>query len=431
MNATLSADATLADLPAHDDAEWLADRRAASRDRLARTGFPAKAEEWKGTDVAAFVQPRRAPTPDDAVTAVDIEHFCLRDVRHCAVMVDGRFRADLSRLDDLPHNVHVESLATATQRGSPVLNEHLNAMADDAFADWNMAAWTDGVFVTTGANVQFKEPVHILHVRSPEADTVCFPRVLVHLRENAQLQIVEHHAGIGEAPTATIAVTELVAHDGATLRHDRIQEANHAALHLHGIWARADRDAQILRGDACLGGARSRLTVHGKTAGTGAHIGLNGFFLTGGDRRTDVWTRFDHAVPHTTSQELVKGVLGDSARGRFTGNVLVRKDAQKTSAEQENRNLLLSKKALVDAQPQLEIHADDVQCSHGSTVGQLDPDALFFLRARGIGESDARLLLTKAFLGEAVEAMNPILRDALDARIEAWFERHPQMELVA
>lgn len=426
MSVALSADSIVAALPAHVNVQWLADRRAEAVERLQRHGFPAKDPNWKGTNIPAFTAPREAPR-QDSLTAVDLQPFHFEEIAHVAVVVDGRFRADLSRLDALPHDVHVESLAQAITRASPVLSEHLGTSTPtDRFADWNMAAWTDGVFITTAANVVLDEPIHVLNVRTPQPNTVCFPRLLVHVRENAELTVIEHHAGIADADTATIAVTELVAHDGARLRHERIQEEWTSARHMHSVFVRADRDARIERSDACLGGGQSRLTVEGVLAGPGAHLGLNGFFLTGGERRCDVWTRFDHAAPHTTSQEMVKGVLGDAARGTFTGNVLVRQDAQKIHAEQQNRNLLLSRKALMDSQPQLEIHADDVQCSHGSTVGQLDDDALFFLRSRGIGLEQARLVLTKAFLGEVVEGMHPTIRNGINRRIEAWFQRHPQ-----
>ncbi len=426
MTIGLDASKALAAIAPRSEPAWLAERRLEAAERLRAHGFPAGQEAWKGTDVASLVAHVATPEAGGDVAVTDLEPFLLPEAPQCIVLVDGVFRSDLSRLD-LPHRVHVEPMGEAIHRGSAVLKEHLDTTAEtDGFADWNMAAWSDGVFLTTAEDTVFSEPIHILHVRTPQPGTVCFPRIIVHLRDRSELSVIEHHVGLADAETTTVAVTELVAHPGSTLHHDRIQQEWSAARHVHTVRARADRDATIRHGTANTGAAHGRVTISGLLAGEGARMELPGLALAGGTRRTDIWSRVDHATPHTTSDELIKVVLGDQARGAFTGEVVVRPDAQKVRADQENRNLLLSRKAHMDSKPQLQIEADDVQCSHGSTIGRLDQKALFFLQSRGIGFEDAKIMLTKAFLGEAIERMHPAIHPYLNRQVDAWFERHPQ-----
>lgn len=427
MTVQLSADEALAAIAPHAEPEWMTDRRAEATARLQTAGFPAGSNEaWKGSDVAALTASTTPVPTNGDISVTDLERYWLNDVTQRIVLVDGVYRHDLSDLD-LPHRVHVEPLREAIPNGSQVLKQHLDCIAQtDSFSDWNTAAFTDGVFLTTAEDTVFEDPIHILHVRTPQADTVCFPRVLIHLRDRSQLSVIEHHVGLADAESTTVAVTELVAHDGAHLHHDRIQQEWTNARHVHSVRVQADRDATVHTGHAILGGAHNRSTIDGVLAGQGAHVDIPGFFIAGGTRRSDVWSRVDHLEPHTTSDELIKGVLGDHARGAFTGEVVVRPDAQKVKADQQNRNLLLSRKALMDSKPQLQIEADDVQCSHGSTIGRLDEAALFFLRSRGIGQADAKVMLTKAFLGEAIGRMHPAIHAYLNGQVDAWFERHPQ-----
>jgi Fe-S cluster assembly protein SufD len=427
MNLGLDASKALAAIASHDDPEWLADRRAEAVERLRTFGFPAGRDPaWKGSDVAAFTAHTEVAETANEISAAEIESYFLPDVANRIVLVDGAYRQDLTQLE-LPHRVHVEALAEAILNGSVVLKEHFDQTANsDPFSDWNTAGFTDGVFLTTAEETVFEHPIHILQVRTKQAGTVCFPRVIIHLRERSEISVIEHHVGIGDADTTTVAVTELVAHPGAHLHHDRIQQEWTTARHMHSIRIRADENATVRHGNANTGAAHGRVTVDGIMAGEGSSIEVVGFSIAGGLRKTDIWSRLDHTVPHTRSDELVKFVLGDNAHGAFTGEVMVRPSAQKTVAAQENRNLLLSRKALMDSKPQLQIEADDVQCSHGSTIGRLDEAALFFLRTRGIGKEDAKIILTKAFLGEVIGRMNSTIHPYLNGQVDAWFERHPQ-----
>ena len=316
------------------------------------------------------------------------------------VLLDGHLQRHLS---DEVEGIRVVPL----DEPDDVIQAHLGKALDD---DEVAAA-----FEAQGALLDFKADatVHLIHLCHGDSQA----RVLVHARDNATATLVQHIVGNG---TQRI-LTELQAHQGATLRRDLIQETAGKVLHM--TFTSCDRDATISDVHLDLDGVQRRNTTISRLDGAGSHVDLHGLYLTAADQRTDHWTRVDHAVPDTTSREMYKGVLTGKSRGSFTGNVLVRKDAQRTNAEQENRNLLLSRKALAESTPQLEIFADDVQCAHGSTVGQLDEKALFFLRARGIGKRDAEQILTQAFAGEVVDAIHhDAVRKHVMARIETWFE---------
>ena len=292
-----------------------------------------------------------------------------------------------------------------------VARMHLGAAADDdAVHDLHMATWQQGVLIDVqpGANVTLT-----LTHRGSGTD-----RVLAHVQDGGRLRLVQRL----EAGGTAFVCTELHAHGAGRIERVLFQDKAPDARSHSMTFAKAERDATIDDVHLAFGAERSRNTTIATAAGAGAHVEMNGLYLTAGTQRSDHWTRVDHAVPDTTSRELYKGVLAGESRAAFTGNVWVRQDAQRTNAEQENRNLLLSRKALAESTPQLEIYADDVQCSHGSTVGQLDDAALFFLRARGIGQEEARQMLTQAFAGEVVERIPDAgLRDEATARIETWF----------
>lgn len=415
--AVLSGPYADAFTPDPTEPAWLRDARREAFARFLLAGFPGpKDERFRNTDLQAFTQEQPvdgAGTAPDTLPRFDgVPRFVLRD---------GRFDIDLS--DDAPDGVEVLSLRDATRTEREEARVHLgNAVDPDAFSDLNTALWADGVFVNVLPGTQ-APPIHILHVRT--GDGVSFPRVLVHVQRTGKATVVEQ--AIGPATGLTIAVTELCAHDGATLRHDLLQETPGGAHYLHTVAAVSERDATVAQGNVSLGAAHARTTVTARLAEEGASVDLNGLYLGAGTQRTDQWTHIDHAVPHGTSRELYKGILDDESRGGFTGNILVRPGAQKTASQQENRNLLLSRGALADATPQLEIHADDVKCSHGSTVGQLDEGALFFLRSRGIGRNEATRMLTHAFAAEVIERLSlPAVRDHVAWQIEAWFARRGQ-----
>jgi Fe-S cluster assembly protein SufD len=265
-----------------------------------------------------------------------------------------------------------------------------------------------------------ERPIHLLFysTNAGGAPTVTHPRVLVVAERGAQAKIVETYAGPEGQIYFTNAVTEIHLADGAVVEHYKMQRESEAAFHIGRIEAKQAPASQWCSYSFALGGALARTDIDARLRGAGADCGLYGLYLGRGTQHVDHHTTIDHAVPRCTSRELYKGVLDERSRGVFFGTIIVRKDAQKTDAHQTNKNLLLSREALVNSTPRLQIEADDVRCKHGSTTGQLDPLSLFYLRSRGIGEAEARSLLTYAFAADVIERIRvPEVRRSLFASL--------------
>jgi Fe-S cluster assembly protein SufD len=275
-----------------------------------------------------------------------------------------------------------------------------------AFVALNTAFTRDGAFVRAERGVKFQTPIHLLFLSTDRgAPYVTHPRILVDVEEGAQLSIVESFVGLSGV-YLTNAVTEISVGDQATLDYTKVQRESHQAYHVAALQVRQGRNSVFRSHSIALGAAISRNDAGSVLAGEGAEATLNGLFEGTGHQIVDNHTTIDHVAPNTTSRELYKGILGGGSRGVFDGRIIVRPEAQKTNAMQASRNLLLSKEALVNTKPQLEILANDVKCKHGATVGQLDENVLFYLRSRGIGLADARRLLIHAFASEVLDQVS-------------------------
>jgi Fe-S cluster assembly protein SufD len=410
---------------------WLKGLRRMAIDRFAALGFPTSdQEEWRSTPLGPIVRQtfeRAAGDPD----AVDPALFAPHDFEAAArlVFVNGRFSARLSYLKDLPPGTVVGSLAQILERAPEKVEPWLGQLAqpDNPFVALNMAFLRDGavVLVPKGAVVG---TVHLLFLGTPEngKPTVSYPRTLIVAGENSQLSVVETYAGTGAY--FTCPVTELVTGPNAVVDHYKVQRESRDAFHVATFQIRADRSSVPSSHSISIGGELVRNDVVAVLDGEGIDCILNGLYLAEGKQFVDTHMRVEHVKPHCASHELYKGVLDGKARSVFNGLIHVHKGAQKTDAKQSNRNLLLSKDAVANSNPQLEIYADDVKCTHGSTVGQLDEDAVFYLRSRGIGAEAARSLLTYAFASDVVERIkvDPVRKDLE----EFLFARLPQGDVV-
>jgi Fe-S cluster assembly protein SufD len=272
------------------------------------------------------------------------------------------------------------------------------------------------VLIRVPDNVVLERPIQV-HVASDAASdpTVSHPRVLVSAGENSRLSIIESYGGPEGQRYFTNAITEVLVAPGAVVHHLKVQRESRKAFHVAGTFARLGRGSTFASHNISLGGGIVRNDISAVLDGEGGEATLNGLYLADGDRLVDNHTVIDHAKAHCPSHELYKGVLGGKARAVFNGKIFVRQDAQKTNAKQTNKALLLSDDAQVNTKPQLEIFADDVKCTHGAAIGQLDEDALFYLRARGIGRIDARDLLIRSFAGEVI---NQVMPAAVRGRLE-------------
>ena len=413
----------------------LADLRRRAAARFAELGFPnPRGEDWRFTNVAPVAKIRfRRPAPgfDRSAVARSLAPFRLAGA-HELVFVDGRFAAELSSPPEELAGATVASLAELVRRDFSRVEPHLGRHAsfvERPFAALSTALFEDGAALFVGRGTVLDRPVHFLfHSTGGGEPSALFPRVLVVAEENAQARVVETYCGPDGTSYLVAPVTEIVAGEAAVVDHYKLQRDGDEAYHLGLLHVESGRAANVSTQTFSLGAAIARHDVEGALVGEGSETTLNGLYLVRGRQLADFHMRVDHAAPHTTSHELFKGVLNDRGRGVFNGRIHVHRQAQKTDAKQTSRNLLLSDEALVNANPQLEIFADDVRCTHGSTVGQLDDLAVFYLRSRGIGLEAARSLLTYAFASDLVERVKvPAVHDQLQEFLLGWI---PQGEVV-
>ncbi len=322
------------------------------------------------------------------------------------VFVDGHYRADLSKK---PEGVEAKSLAAAL----PEALEWVGAAGEgEPFVALNTAFLEDGAFLRVKKGFRLPTPLHLLFLGTSKA---AHPRNVFLVDEGAEAMVVETYLSVGETPHLTNAVSDIRVAKGGSLAHYRLQLEG-ASYHFGAVRAWLDRDAHFTSHNVACGGTLARNDIVAALDGENAHCTLNGLMLLRGTQHVDNYTRLEHRKPRCESHELYKGVLDGKASGVFTGRIHVFPDAQKTDAYQASANLLLTDTATVDAQPQLEIYADDVKCSHGSTVGQLDKDALFYLRSRGLTEAKARHMLVRAFAGDVADRLEiPAVRQRVDA----------------
>ncbi|HUD47367.1 MAG TPA: Fe-S cluster assembly protein SufD [Candidatus Baltobacteraceae bacterium] len=409
---------------------WLKSIREAARARARQTGFPnTRQEEWRFTNVAPLLElPLHAAAQNGRqVSARDIEPFRFAPDWPCLVFVDGCFRGDLSSLPPRESGVEADSLRTRLNGNAAELQNDLARHASyDAnfFTALNTAFFQDGAYVSAADDAKPEHPVHLLFVAaSDKPGATAQTRNLILAGRCSELKVVETYASLTAAPHVTNAVTELVLGPGARLEHCRLQNQNQASFHVATVQAVQEKDSHLLSHSIATGARVARNQIQTLLNAPGAVAVLNGLYLGRDDQLIDHHTVVDHAMPNCESHEFYNGVLADRAHGVFNGKIFVRRDAQKTNAKQTNRNLVLSENAIIDTKPQLEIFADDVKCTHGATVGQLDHEALFYLRSRGISAAGARQMLIRAFAGGVVEriTMQPV-RERLDQLLAGRFD---------
>jgi Fe-S cluster assembly protein SufD len=400
--------------------DWLSALRRKSMDRLGETGFPTtRVEEWKYTNPAPITKVAWVTAPEATIDRESLERLSF-PVFACSVIVfvNGRFAPDLSTSSALRPHLGVTSLADDLADDGDAASGlgGLSMGAQGGFADLNLAFFEDGARVRIPAGEVHQIPIHLVFVNAPgEAPAAIHPRVWIHAEPGSQATVIEDHVSLGPGTSLTNAISEIQVGENARVEWIKVQREDPSAFHVAGLHARLERAARLSAHSICFGTALTRNDVRITLAAEGAECDLQGLFVAGGDQHVDNHTWIDHAKPHGTSRERYKGILDGRARGVFNGRIVVRMDAQKSNAEQQNANLLLSRDAEINTQPQLEIYADDVKCSHGSTVGQLDPDALFYLRSRGVPEEEARLLLMRGFVSEITRNLSV---PALAERVE-------------
>ncbi len=392
-------------------AEWLMPIRRNAIERFREAGFPnRKDEDWKFTSVATLAQtvlPRLA-APAELPAVADLEEFLIEHRQWPRIVfVNGRYVAALSAIDGLPRGVTVQTLAEAMADRPEFVTEHLTKTAPidgSSFTALNTAFMADGLVVHLAPDTVVEHPIHVLYATDPSVgEGVSYPRTLVVLEPQARAAMVESYVGLSDGMYFTNAVSEVSLAVGARLDHYKIQRESEQAFHIGTLEVRQERDSHFESLSFAFGGAVSRTNIYTVLDGEGGHAIMNGLYVVHGDQHVDHQTRIEHAQPNCTSREVYKGILDDRSHGVFNGKVYVHPIAQKTDGKQTNQNLLMSPTAKIDTKPQLEIFADDVRCTHGATVGQLDDQAMFYCRTRGLSPAEAKTLLTYGFAADVLE----------------------------
>ncbi len=408
-----------------DRASLLHSIRKSALERFNTLEFPTtSSEEWKYTNINPLLSTEfEATLPEDSeITAEQLGSFLFDDADyHTLVFVNGAFKPGLSRISTGNGQITITTLKTALKLHPDLVYRHLATLAkteNSIFNSLNTAFLNDGVFVYLKNNVILEKPLHVLYIQAGKRATVKHPRNLFILGSNAQMKIIENYETVDSEVYFTNAVTEVIMGENAQLEHIKIQNESLGSFHISTIETQLERDSRYTSYNINFGSRIARNDLNARFISENGECNLHGLYLANEGQLIDNHTLMDHAKAHCQSNELYKGVLNGNGRAVFNGKVKVHPDAQKTNAYQQNKNILLSPDARVDTKPQLEIFADDVKCSHGATIGQLDSEAMFYLRSRGFSPELARATLVFAFASDVVHSISVNqVREYLENRI--------------
>ncbi len=402
--------------------EALRTQRAAGAREFERLGLPTtKVEDWHYTSVASLADTKFVPMTGNAtdLTIEQLAPYRFSTSWPTLVFVNGVHAPSLSNIGELPDGIRVMPLAQAVSELGDVVARQLGSYAPadrDGFTALNASFLGEGAVVHVAKEMVIDMPVHLLFVTTDHGvGGMQHPRVLLVAERHAKASVIESWVGLTDGVYFSNPVTEVLVEDGATLNHLKVQREGRNAFHVGTIEARQGRDSHYVSFCFSTGAQLSRSNVYTVLDGEGCGTTLNGLTMLDGEQHGDVQTRIEHAKPQCFSRQIYKSVLDDTSHGVFNGKVFVQSIAQQTDGKQTNNTLLLSKTAQVDAKPQLEIFADDVKCTHGATVGQIDRNSLFYMKSRGIDEDTSRQLLTYAFAADVLETIeNETIRDELE-----------------
>lgn len=411
---------------------WLQQIRQSAMLTLSEKGFPHKKhEDWKYTNIQPLIEQEFALSDSNCFGLMneDIEHLFLSADEDCRmVFVNGRFAPQLSVFKHDRSRFEIISLAkvitTQPERLHPYLARYANP-TEHGFTALNTATINDGLYLHIVKNTQIKEPIHVLYLTTAMNGLLVCPRNLILLDNHAQATVVEHYASLGQANMFVDAVSETMLALGAKLEYIKVQQESRLSSHIASHTILQQRDSHFHSSVISTGGKLVRSDIHNRLIEQGAECVLNGLYIADEKQHMDFHTFIEHSAPVCTSRQDYRGVLDGHSRVVFNGRVYVHKDAQQSNAQQSNNTLLLSGKAEMDSKPQLEIYADDVKCSHGATVGQLDEDMLFYLRSRGLDAQTARNFLVKGFVSKVLQQVQ---RAPLRKRIEQWVNQRLNLD---
>lgn len=379
--------------------------------KLNEIDFPTtKNEEWKYTNVLPILNYKFKPADNIPLKKEYIKKFLIKDCDvHLAVLVNGKFREELSDIGTLPEGVIIEGLSESIKNRQDLVSQYLGKYAriENGFVALNTAFTLDGTFIYVPDNVVIEKQIHLLHLTGgSEENILAQPRNLFIAGNNSNVRLIESYNSISGLVDFTNVVTEIIVGENSHFEIYKIQNEDKQNFHINKTQVEQKKGSIFTTYTASFGGALTRNDLNTVLDDENCTANLYGLYIVDGTQHVDNHTMIDHAKPHCQSNELYKGVLDGKSRGVFNGKVFVRKDAQKTNAYQSNKAMLLSNEALIDTKPQLEIFADDVKCSHGAAIGQLDDESVFYLRTRGISEEKARAVLIRAFANDVFELID-------------------------
>ena len=418
-----------------NDLDWLKTLRQDAIQKFQDLGFPTlKDEDWRFTNLAPISRSSFSILENGVskISSSDLAPYQFEDETITElVFVNGHYSSELSKITELPNGVIVKSLAEAIESDQGILKDNLAKYADyseEAFTALNTAFMSDGGFVYIPKGTIVETPIHLLYISTgSDKPSITNPRNLIIAEDNAQANVVEHYASLTDDVYLSNVVTEIVVGENTTIGHYLIELESKKAFNISTLRVQQARSSNIKSHSVLIGGSLVRNNVHPVLAGEGCDSLINGLFMPTHRQHIDNYMKVEHASPHCDSRQLYNGVLDGRSRGVFHGRIIVHEDAQKTDAKQTNRNLLLSDNAQIDTKPQLEIYADDVKCTHGATIGQIDENALFYLRSRGISHEAAREIIMNAFTNESLDNMDiePV-RNYCANLVADWFKNRKQ-----
>lgn len=397
-----------------DTQAWLKGLRAQAFEQFNQSGFPTrKNEAWKYTSVLPLTEAEFTTASQAAEIPANVIKQLPAEGVYRAIFIDGHFQAHLSTL---PDDVDCIALSQATKTQQDTIQKHLGQYADftdHGFSALNLALFQEGLYLNVPNGVAIDAPIHCVYIGASDKTTSQL-RNLIMVGESAQVSVIEHYIDANDIDYFCNSVTELLAGPSAFVEHYKIVQHGDKTFHVDTLQVEQQRDSSVTLYSIALNGLLTRSDTSVELAETGAECRLYGLYLADKQQHVDHHTKIHHAKPHCRSEQSYKGILNDKARAVFNGGVLVAKQAQKTDASQQNKNLLLSRTAEINTKPELEIYADDVKCAHGATVGQLDEDAVFYLRSRGLDAEQAQDLLIHAFAEDILQQIaDPAWRETI------------------
>ena len=396
-----------------DSKSFLHQLRKDALKQFRETNFPTlRNEEWKYTDISSIVKLNFTPainsTPE-RFTKEQINKFLFKDFDcHLLVFVNGIYSEELSLINNLPKGVVVGSLKKLAKENPSVIDSYIGKLSkiDNAFNALNTAYAVDGLVIVVPDGKILEKPIQVLYLNSSSDETMlASPRNLIVVGKNSQASVIANYRGISEKAYLNNSVTEIFIDEDAIINLYKIQNESDEAYHIEKVQATQKKNSVLNHYNITFGGAIVRNDINSVLDGENIETHYYGLYMINGKQHVDNHTFVDHAKPNCMSNELYKGILDDNARGVFNGKIIVRQDAQKTNAYQQNKTILLSKTATIDTKPQLEIFADDVKCSHGATVGHLDDVSEFYIRSRGVPQELAKSMLIRAFANDVIETI--------------------------